>query len=127
MVLTNLTTLLNRDFKTGNQYPYFITTSHSRSSSRGDASSVETIHIDINSDALSDDFMLEEQLDITADQFITYFVELGLRGYFKSSKAHWATYIHVHTGDDVESDIEYYITIVKTDLSFIITLIDVAL
>ena len=121
MLLTNLTTLLNRDYQTGNN-PYFITRSHSFSQSKEDCSTVETIHIDINSATLAtqEDFY---KLDLTVDQFI----ELGIQGYMKSSGTQWVTYIHVHTKDDIESDITQYITIVKTDLSFIITLIDPAL
>lgn len=128
MLLSNLTNLLNRDYLTGNKYPYFITHSHSFSQSREDCSTVETIHIDINSAALQtqeDDAL--DKLDLTVDQFITYLRELGLQGHFKYTTQQWVTYIQVHTSEDADSDITQYITIVKTDLSIIINLIDPAL
>ena len=123
MLLTNLTSLLNKD---ADSTIAFITANHSFARSKTDCSTLEMIHIDINTAVLTEK-EIERATDLSTDDFITLLHKLGVQGPMHATKNQPVTTINVHTDIDSNSDIVLYITIVQTDLSIYITVLDPAL
>lgn len=127
MVLSNITHYLNLNFPSR----LFVTTSYSFSFSRNDSSEMEVVHLDINT-KLSLETIEELHPKVTNEMFIQALKEMEIIYEDRVTKpVIEVTTIGLSTTilyrDKPEGDIVKYITIVKTDLSYIITVIDPAL